>query len=265
MGKKTKTEEKLSLIEYLYKDTDFISSLYSQFFGGDLAGVQQISATSEESAVDGSLSIKVAKTSTAIKESFNEQLQKTIISKDDKIVDLFDALNIKDYIKSLNNCKNGRIIKIDGDIYFRNLDTFKSIIPLMPVLNLLPDDLIDDDIDEEGIQGFLNFFKGAIPSGLEFELLTKQQERVLCNINENFLVNSSNNIAKNYSGKYLGNWTIIGIFDNTTQKKITTTNNSDLARNSIDEFEETMLSSFFGEIETRFIIKPIIIYRQLSY
>ncbi len=265
MGKKTKSEEKLSLIEFLYKDTEFVSSLYSQFFGGDLTGVQQVSATSEESTIDAGVDIKLAKSSAITKDSINEQLLKNIISKDDKIIDLFNELNIKEYVKSLNNCRNARIIKLEGDIYFRNLDSFKSIIPLMPSLNLLPDEFKEDEIGEEGTQSFLHFFEGAIPSGLEFELLTKQQERVLCNINETCLVSSSNNIAKNYSGKYLGNWTIIGVFDNTTQKKINLQNNDDLARSSIDEFEETMLSSLFGENQTRFIIKPIIIYRQLTY
>ncbi|CEK33254.1 hypothetical protein UMC2_05041 [[Clostridium] sordellii] len=59
MGKKAIAEEKLSLIEFLYKDSDFISSLYSQCFGGDLTGVQQIEGISEELAVDANMNIKV--------------------------------------------------------------------------------------------------------------------------------------------------------------------------------------------------------------
>ena len=100
MGSKT-NEEKLPLMEFLYRDTELISSLYSQVFGGDLQGVSQLAATSEECNIDAGVSLGLANAKTLTKDIVTEQLVKNIISKDEKIVELFSELDIKEYKKSL--------------------------------------------------------------------------------------------------------------------------------------------------------------------
>lgn len=265
MGKKT-TKEKLSLMEFLYKDTELISSLYSQVFGGDLLSVSQFAATTEESTLDGGLNIGIAKTKGATKDIVSEQLTKNISSKDEKIIELFSELDIKDCTKSLNNYSNGRIIKLEAGLYFRNLDTFKNIMPLVNQLGFIPTDIFSENDDPEITNQLVNIFMNALPHGLEFELITKQFEKVTCGINEKYLLNDINHISKNYTSKYIGKWTIIGIFDNiiSNANNYAHTKDNDFKK-GIDDIEESILSSLYSEDNNKFLIKPIIIYRTLTY
>lgn len=264
MGKKT-NEEKLSLMEFLYKDTELISSIYSQVFGGDLQGVSQVSATAEECNIDTGVNIGVAKGSSLTKDTVTEQLIKNIVSKDEKIIELFSELNIKECSKSLNNYKNGKIIKLSGNLYFRNLDIIKSILPLMNKLGLVPNVFTDNDSNEVK-ESLIDIVSSILPDGLEFEITTDRHEKVICSINEKKLVNNINYISKNYKSKFIGNWTIIGILDNITplNNNYTYNKNEDF-RKAIDQLENSMLEFLYPNDSNHYVIKPIIIYRTLNY
>lgn len=263
MGKKT-TEEKLSLMEFLYRDSELIGSLYSQVFGGDLQGVSQLAGTTEESNVDGGVNLGFANSKLLTKDIVNEQIIKNIISKDEKIIELFSELNVKECTKPLNNYSNGRILKIDGDIYFRNLDTFKNILPVLNNIGILPKNIFSENDSDETIEMLVDFISKSLPGGLEFELITSKFEKLNCFINEKFLINDINNISKSYTSKYLGKWTVIGIFDNVKPNINNCASKSNSIRKGIDETEEAIFSMVYDE-DTSFVLKPIIIYRVLNY
>lgn len=263
MGKKT-TEEKLPLMEFLYRDSELIGSLYSQVFGGDLQGVSQLAGTSEESHVDGGVNLGFANSKLLTKDVINEQIVKNIISKDEKIIDLFSELDIKECKKPLNNYSNGKILKIEGDIYFRNLDTFKNILPLINNLGFIPKNIFSDRDSDETIEMLVDFISNSLPGGLEFELVTSRFEKLNCFIDEKFLINNINNIAKSYTSKYLGKWIVIGIFDNVKPNINHCSSTSGSIRKGIDETEEALFSIVYDD-ETSFVLKPIIIYRLLNY
>jgi hypothetical protein len=252
-------------MEFLYKDTEVINSIYSQVFGGDLQGVSQLASTSEECNLDGGINVGFAKTSALTKDIVTEQLVKNIISKDEKIIDLFSELNIKEYTKSLNNCKSGRIVKLDADISFRNLDTFKNMLPLLKELGYIPDIFNDNDSDKVK-DLFVDFISKSFPKGLEFELITIcSHEKVNCSINENFLINDNNALIKSYTSKYLGKWTIIGIFDNILPKINECTSTNYNFKSSIDQVEQSIFEIINPNDSNKFVLKPIIIYRTLNY
>lgn len=264
MGKKT-TEEKLSLMEFLYKDTELISSLYSQLFGGDLESVSRLAATSEECNIDAGVNLYVAKANSLTKDIATEELVKNIISKDDKVIELFSELNLKECTKALNNYKSGKIIKLEGNLYFRNLDTLKNVLPLLNKLGYIPSIFTEDDTPE--IKDlFVDFISKSLPHGLEFEVVTNSSEKAICCVNENYLINDINHISKNYTNKYIGKWTIIGILDNispiTNNYKY---NSSEEFRKGLDEVEESVLSIIYPKESSKYVIKPIIIYRNLNY
>lgn len=263
MGKKT-TEEKLPLMEFLYRDSELIGSLYSQVFGGDLQAVSQLAGTTEECNVDGGVNIGIANSKLLTKDIINEQIIKNIISKDEKIIELFSELNIKECKKALNNYSNGRILKIDGDVYFRNLDTLKNIFPLLQEIGALPKNIFTEEDSEKTREILVDFVSKTLPGGLEFELVTNKFEKLNCFINEKFLINDVNNISKSYTSKYLGKWTVIGIFDNIKPNENQCSSKENSVRRGIDETEEALYSMIYND-ETSFVLKPIIIYRILNY
>lgn len=267
MGKETKSE-KQSLSEFLYRDSEMLSSLYSQVFGGDLTGVSTHDTSTDETAVDGGINAVVANGKMSYKGIASEQLVKNILAKDEKIIELFDELDIKEYKNSLNNYSNGRIIKMNGDLYFRNLDTFKKTIPFMDKFGLMPKDLFGEDSEygQEHVDSFIDLMVKILPYGLEFEVITNKYENVICSIEDKYLTSDFNHISKNYTSKYLGNWNIIGIFDNIKPKKDTFKYSSENEiKKGIDEIEDAMLSFLYPKDSNNFVIKPIIIYRILSY
>lgn len=263
MGKKT-TEEKLSLMEFLYKDDNLINSLYSQVFGGDLETVSKMAGTTEDSTLDTGITFGIAKTKGVSKDSIIEQLTKNINPKDAKIIDLFEELNIKNYEKSLHRVSNGKIIKLDVDISFRNLDTFKDILPLFKELGYIPNIFSENDTDEVKSL-FIDFISMNTPKGLEFELTTNLHEKLNCSIDENFLMNDNNSLLKSYKSKYLGKWTVIGIFDNILAKTDQSSSSDINLTKSIDEVEKSLFEIFYTQESNKFVLKPIIIYRTLKY
>jgi hypothetical protein len=263
MGTQT-NEEKLSLIEFLYKDNEFISSLYSQLFGGDLQGISQIAATAEECNVDAGVNIGIANSKALTKDIVTEQLIKNIISKDEKIIELFSELDIKEYTKSLNNCKSGKIIKLSGNLHFRNLNIIKNILPLVNKLGFIPNIFTDNDSDEIK-ESLVNTVSSALPDGLEFEIITDMHEKVICSINEENLVSNINYISKNYKSKFIGKWTIVGILDNTISSIDYTHQKDNDLREFIDQIESCAFEMIYPKNSSQFVIKPIVIYRTLNY
>ncbi len=263
MGKKT-TEEKLPLMEFLYKDEDLINSLHSQIFGGDLQGISKLASTTEEHSIDGTLSAGFAKSKGVSKDVAIEQLTQNIAPKDAKVIDLFSELNLKDYKKTLNNIQNGKIIKLEGDLSFRNLNTFKTVLPLLNELNVIPSIFSNEDTPEVKSK-FVDFISKSFPDGVEFELITSLHEKINCSIREEFLANDTNSILKNYTSKYLGKWVVIGIFDNILPKIDSCTSNDNEFIQSIDDVENSIYDIIYPKNSNKFVLRPIIIYRVLSY
>lgn len=267
MGKETKSE-KQSLSEFLYRDSEILSSLYSQVFGGDLTGVSTHDISTDETAVDGGINAVVANGKMSYKGTASEQLVKNILAKDEKIIELFNELDIKEYKNSLNNYSNGRIMKINGDLFFRNLDTLKQVIPFVDKLGFMPDNLFGEGIENEQVHvdSIIELMTKILPYGLEFEIITDKFENVICSIDDKYLTSDFNHISKNYTSKYLGNWNIIGIFDNIKPKKDKFKYSCENEiKKGIDDVEDAMLNFLYPKDSNNFVIKPIIIYRTLSY
>lgn len=266
MGRKTEEKEKFSLMEFLYKDTDTLESLYSQVFGGDLESITKTSGLEEAATMEGGLNIGVAKTGANSTDKVIEGMDKKIVPKDSKIIELFSELNLKPYDKSLNNLNNGKLVKLEANISFKNLNSLKNILPLMSELGFIPfNELGLGEMNEVSKKLFLDFISNSLPGGLDFELKTSRFETVTCSIKDNYLSKNINEISKNYTSKYLGRWTVIGIFDNI---KPITYENSDKEQDlieSLEDLENTLSSALYPKSNNYFVLKPVVIYRILSY
>lgn len=266
MGRKTEEKEKVSLMEFLYKDIDILDSLYSQVFGGDLESVTKNSILEEATTMEGGLSFGVAKTGGNSIDRIIEGMDKKIVPKDSKIIELFSELDLKSYNKSLNNLSNGKIVKLDANISFKNLNSLKNILPLMSELGFVPfNELGLGEMTEASKTLFLDFMSNSLPSGLDFELKTERFETVTCSIKDNYLFKDINEISKNYTSKYLGKWTVIGIFDNIKPIAYKGPKEEENIIKSIEVLEDALSSSFYPKDNNYFILKPIVIYRILSY
>lgn len=266
MGRKTEEKEKFSLMEFLYKDTDTLESLYSQVFGGDLESITKTSGLEEAVTMEGDLNIGVAKTKANSTDKTIEGMDKKIVPKDSKIIQLFSELDLKLYDKSLNNLPNGKLVKLETNISFKNLNSLKNILPLMSELNVIPfDELGLGEMNEVSKKLFLDFISNSLPGGLDFELKTSRFETVTCSIKNNYLSKDIDEISKNYTSKYLGKWTVIGIFDSIKPIKYKSPDKDPDIIESIENVESTLSRSLYPKDNNFFILKPIVIYRILSY
>lgn len=266
MGRKTEEKEKLSLMEFLYKDTDTLESLYSQIFGGDLESITKTSGLEEAATMEGNLNVGIAKTAANSTDKIIEGMDKKIVPKDSKIIELFSELDLKLYDRSLNNLSNGKLVKLDAKISFKNLNSLKNVLPLMSELGFIPYDKFGlGDMNKVSKELFIDFISNSLPNGLDFELKTSKFETVTCSIKDQYLSKDINEITKNYTSKYLGNWTVIGIFDNVKPIKYTGHNNEQSPIDSIEDLEKTLYNSLYPRDNTYFVLKPIVIYRVLSY
>lgn len=266
MGRKTEEKEEFSLMEFLYKDTDILDSLYSQVFGGDLESITKTSGLEEAATLEGGLNIGVAKTGANSTDKVIEGMDKKIVPKDSKVIELFSELDLKLYNKSLNNLPNGKLVKLEASISFKNLNSLKNILPLISELNFIPfGELGLGEMNETSKKLFIDFISNSLPGGLDFELKTSRFETVTCSIKDSHLSKNINEISKNYTSKYLGKWIVIGIFDNIKPITYQSPNTEQNITESIEDLENSLSSTFYPKDNNYFILKPIVIYRILSY
>lgn len=276
MGKRTE-EEKTPLAEFLYRDNELISSLYSQLFGGDLDSVTSSKSSSEESSMGYSLGSKNVINSNGISKDANiNQLSKNITPKDDKVLELLDNINVISNNIDFKKLRNGSLVRIEGNLSFNNFDLFKDMFYLLNDMGELPDLFSYARLKNGSKNGGKNGGKNGVkhnnkclidlvdkmtPSGIEFELVTNNNEHIVCCIDNNYLSNNINLISKNYRCKHLGAWIVYGIIDSFTDE------NSEVNDNDIFSVIDSVGKDMIKIIKPNFslFLRPIAIYRQLHY
>ena len=105
-----------------------------------------------------------------------------------------------------------------------------------------------------------------MPQGLDFEIVTCLFEKIVCCIDNKYLIKDINYISKNYTNKYMGKWTVIGIFDNVSfNSNAYKYTSGEEFKKGIDDVENSLLSLLYPCDSNKFVLKPIIIYRTLNY
>lgn len=111
----------------------------------------------------------------------------------------------------------------------------------------------------------LNYLAKIMPSGLEFQINLEDKKPIICDIKEEHLNVNINNMSKNYKSKAFGKWTTIGILNSVPKQQIKSSGPINNLNKSIDQVEDIVLNFLNSEFENKFVIKPIIIYRTLTY
>lgn len=263
MGKETSdNRKKTTLIDFLYKDTNLISSFYSQLFGGDLTALQkaEISIDESNSAIDGNAAF--IKGGVSSKQSNSQGLTQNINPYDSKVIELLETLNLKKIL--LSESDNGSIIAIEGKITYRNYDILSKIVPIISKMDLVPDFNKPLNPNAQGkakkntLGMVINNLISMLPYGLEFELQTSNHEFATCIIKQDSLTISPDDLFRSYGNNIPGTWTIVGIIDSSENRSATGKNTF---KSGLDESTKAFADMFLNNDET--IIRPIAIYRYL--
>lgn len=265
MGKQEQLEnsEEITLIDFLYKDTNLINSFYSQIFGGDLTALTKSEISADENSNDLTGSIKLVKGSKLTKHSNTENTTKNINPYDSKVVELLHQFNLD--ILPLKDAHGGSIIAIKGQLIYRNYDIIDKMLPFISKSKLVPE--FDKPIDPNArgknknntvgktIQAFIDM----IPYGLEFAVETNTNETATCIINKEHLTISPDDLFRAYGNSLPGSWTIIGLLD-------ITENRVDDSNQEFKGFIDIANSAFASTVleNNANVIRPIAIYRKLS-
>ncbi|SHH54005.1 hypothetical protein SAMN02745135_01124 [Caloranaerobacter azorensis DSM 13643] len=276
MGDQIKREDKISLIDFLYRDVNLINSLYAQAFRGNLLLIQKNQQSSLESNSSFGTDIKLAQLKSEGKEIDTDSISKNIDPHDAKIIDLFNELSIPVHDTSLEYCKDGQLVLIKGNLKIRNLDTIKNSLPVIEALGIFDELNFSLDLDnlpkkknkKNGKNKFSNFIKRILelmPSGIELEVNTKYGEKIVGPIKEKFLSQSSNDILRVFGTNIPGEWSVIGIINKLPGYSTDYTDDMNNNLRDIADIISQALSQSLNNDPHQFAITPIIVYRELIY
>ncbi|RMD04942.1 hypothetical protein D9O40_00915 [Clostridium autoethanogenum] len=266
MGKQEQLEnsEEITLIDFLYKDTNLINSFYSQIFGGDLTALTKSEISADENSNDLTGSIKLVKGSKLTKHLNTENTTKNINPYDSKVIKLLEQFNLE--VLPLNDVYNGSIVATKGKLTYRNYNIIDQIFPFIEKNKLVPEFNAPINPNARGknrnntlgkaIQDIIKM----IPYGLEFSVETTTDETATCIINKEHLTISPDDLFRSYGNIIPSIWTIIGILDVT---ELNTTDNMTEEFKSIIDGTNSAFASMVLKNNMN-VIRPIAIYRKLS-
>jgi hypothetical protein len=259
-----KNSEEITLIDFLYKDTNLINSFYSQIFGGDLTAVSRSEISADEISNNMGGSIKLVSGSASSKHSDSQNITKNINPYDYKVLELLEQFNLS--IHSLSEAHSGSIIATSGTLIYRNYNIIDQIFPFIEKNKLIPE--FNTPINPKARGKNRNNTLGKviqdiikmIPYGLEFSVETTTNETATCIINKEHLTISPDDLFRSYGNVIPSVWTIIGILDIT---KLNTTDNTQQDFKNIIDGTNSAFASMVLKDNTN-VIRPIAIYRKLS-
>ena len=248
MGKQeSENREKITLIDFLYKDTNLINSFYSQIFGGDLMNLSKSEVCTDESgnSIEGNGGF--IKGDASSKHSNSENL----------------TINLNK--TSLAEAKTGSIIAIDGKLIYRNFDIIAQAIPFISKSNLVDEFNAPLSPNARGknkkmtLGSMVQDMMKLIPYGLEFGVDTDTKETATCILKQEHLTISPDDLFRAYGNNIPNLWTIIGILDVTEFSKSS-------SKSQFKKMIDSTSSVFSAMVleENSNVIRPIAIYRKLT-
>lgn len=264
MGKQeSENREKITLIDFLYKDTNLINSFYSQIFGGDLMNLSKSEVCTDESgnSIEGNGGF--IKGDASSKHSNSENLTKNINPYDYKVIELLETFNLNK--TSLAEAKTGSIIAIDGKLIYRNFDIIAQAIPFISKSNLVDEFNAPLSSNARGknkkmtLGSMVQDMMKLIPYGLEFGVDTDTKETATCILKQEHLTISPDDLFRAYGNNIPNLWTIIGILDVTEFSKSS-------SKSQFKKMIDSTSSVFSAMVleENSNVIRPIAIYRKLT-
>lgn len=268
-SKKDKEEQEIELVEFLYKDMNYIDSFYSQIFQGNLQKISKNSASKD--AVVNQLSGSVGFVSGEVNSNSEntEGIVEEILPHDSKVIKLFDELTInpcnttkESKIKGLNRF-HGVIEILDNEYTKEQFEILEQTGLLDAALKL--NEVVNNDKNVATIvnQGLsLSSLVCAMvkmqTNGCDIILTLNNKEQILIPIDRKFLTMRVEDILRVYGNFMPGEWNVVGIYDN-----VRIHSSSNTIDSAIKEVQVQM-DGAFGLQKPKSVLKPIAIYRKLK-
>ena len=265
MGRKKEEQEEYALIEFLYKDMNYIESFYSQVFQGDIKKILKNSSNGQIVASEVKGTVGVIGGTVKSNDENKEGITEEIAPHDSKIMKLFEEVHPR-FCNKTNEAKLNGLNKFHGLIEITDYDITKEQFDYILSTNLIDSfiDLTAIDIPETFTNSNLSIFsliKTVLqfqPSGCDAILTLSNKEKILIPIEKQYLTMKSEDINRVYGSKMSGEWNVIGILNSARRTSTDDTLNEALftMQNAIYEALNTTKPSY--------VLKPIIIYRKLK-
>lgn len=256
--------QKSALVDFLYRDSSRIDSLFSQLFQGSLKEVAATSACANKqtNGVEGSIP-GVVKGGFSGEETITETIAKKIDPYDQNILDLLSNFDLMtENSQALRNDDIGKVALLNGQIKIRDYKSLKNSMPVVfqvaPMLGYFGQTKKEFEKLSKLIQGMIDI----IPLGLELEFTTSQQEVLIGNLKTDCFSDSPQDLMRIYGNNMPGEWKILGVVD-----ALNTNNQGDngaSVRASLDGFAN-MIKGIYSTDNIKFSISPIVIFRELNY
>lgn len=261
MGRRNQEEEKV-VVDFLYKDNELVNSFYSQLFLGNTTMVKKNQGRSEKVSGDVKAGIGPINGTTSAEKDTYKDMTETIIPHDYKIIQLLEELDLIPNDK-IENLKPGSIVSIRGELTFRDYDCLNKLIPFMAETDFIAElnkTLAPNMKGKKKItyRSLLTQMLKLIPYGLEFELVTDNEEFATCILNENSLSIKPNDMNRAYGPKIPSIWNVVGIID--YPEKLKKKSKSQI-KSSLDEITQAFSTMLLDTAMPT--IKPIVIYRKI--
>lgn len=265
MGSKKRQEEQNELIEFLYKDMDYIESFYSQIFQGNLSKVSKNSVSKESNNTQLKGSVGIAGGEIRSNSENEEQILEEINPHDSKILKLFEELDIKSCNKMQEsilygiNIFNGTLEITDYDILKEQFD-FMDTSGLLEMAFKFSDVKIPDagGFDNSQLINLINMVVKFQPNGCDFILKLPNKEHMIVPLKKEYLTMKSTDIYRIYGSNIPGTWSVMGVLNTSTKTK-SENELSDMLMGVQSEIKE-----IFKAKTPSHILKPIAIYRKLK-
>jgi hypothetical protein len=268
MGAKRKQyKEKEKLVEFLYKDSPLIESLYSQLFQGTLSQVQRREETSEKKSKDFGVSLKVAEGGLGSGKDVLTGSSETINPLDYKIKQLVNEI---EPIEPTESMSDGWVVKVSGKIEFFHKRLLEENIPWLEqagMLNGLYDNKIPLEGTELGAKEVFNVCRNLMPPGITVLLKTKHGKEYLCLVEDEGFTISPDKLVSLYGSGLSGEYTVIGIFSRKEEVSIEQIEKESGQPNigrAMFVFQQAA-AHLLKMTEWGLVLRPIVIYRDLVY
>ncbi len=270
MGKRPKFEEKVPLVQYFYKNTVLIDSLYSQLFQGDLSEVTR--SSSEHEGKTNKYNVQLPQLAGYSREHSKEELLGIIQSVDPhdfKINNLLSELSPAPFTP---HTTEGRVVSVEGKLIMFIKEIAQRNIPQLEdltVLNVLYNVELDEDdeiLKEVGMEKFLKTCLELMPSGVSMALSSGNKE-FACLTEDKFFVVDPEKLASTFGGELSGIFTVTGIYMKRkliSDKDIGRIASSEDWARAVMAFQDSPLAVLqFSKSQD--VIVPIIITKKIEY
>lgn len=253
--KEMETEQQVSLIDILYKDTYRIDSFIAQLMEGIIKGKEYQENSIKEKSSLMRFSVKVASGDISSKTANNTSMKTNIEEHDYSILKLLEILDLEE-LSDLPIDANAQLVHLKGNIAIRNLKEFSNILPIFTK----PNTLLNIDKNTADIAKKLLPLMKIIPMNIEMDLSLENNITLKGILKEEYLLSSYENIIATYGINLPHKWHVIGILD-FNRNNIKSTDKA-ILQNLIDALATTFKQFQGGNSCYNFI--PILIFRGLT-